>query len=268
MTDSVYIAKRLLEWVFSPVGIMVLLLAVGFLWSVTRRQSRGGPRLLAAGAFLFLVYYASPLANVMLGKLEREHAPLVNLASVPKTDRIVVLAGYAEEQPHLPITSRVSEQTLASLAEGLRLYRALPGNKIITSGGVAIEGEKPVAAAMADLLVELGVPREDLVVEGKSENTYENLFEVQALVGGRPFILVASACDLRRAMGVARKLGLHAIPAPAYIRTLQRWKAPQGLGGRVRHYARRHVSLGNFAKLQWAHHEYAGYLWYRLLDRI
>lgn len=268
MTNSVYIAKRLLEWVFSPVGVMVLLLAAGFLWSVARRQSRGGPRLLVAGAFLFLLYYASPLANVMLGKLEREHAPLVNLAAVPKTDRIVVLAGYAEEQPHLPVTSRVSEQTLASLAEGLRLYRALPGNKLVTSGGVAIEGERPVAAAMADLLAELGVPREDLVIEGKSENTYENLFEVRALVGERPFILVASACDLRRAMGVARKLGLHAIPAPAYIRTLQRAKAREGLGGRVLDYVGRHVSLRNFAKLQWAHHEYAGYVWYRLLDRI
>ena len=185
-------------------------------------------------------------------------------------DRIVVLAGYAEEHPGFPITTLVSEQTIYSMSEGLRLYRLLPGAKMIMSGGIVRDGEKPVAAAMSEFLQQMGVPAPDIIVEGRSRNTYENLVEVKKLVGSSPFILVAQACDLRRAMAVAKKLQMQPIAAPARHRALQ-YHLNKGMPEIIKRYLGiRRVFIGgqSWKRCQWAYHEYVGYLWYQLLGRI
>jgi uncharacterized SAM-binding protein YcdF (DUF218 family) len=174
-------------------------------------------------------------------------------------DRIVVLAGYAEENKFFPITTVVSERTIGSISEGLRLYRQLPDAKLIMSGGVVREGERPLAASMSDFLQQMGVPAGDIIVEGNSRNTYENLSEVRKLIGSKPFILVAQACDLRRAMAVARKLDMNPTPAPACYWVLPRHTYSEALI---------YPSTERLRRIQWACHEYVGYIWYKLLGRI
>ncbi len=261
--------KRLAEFTFSPVGIMTILTASGLALSVFRRRSRAGRRLLVWGGFLFLVFLFSPLAEYLILSLERPYAPMLFPPAEPKINRIVVLAGYAEEYPGFPITSNVSGETLCRMSEGLRLYRLLPGSALILSGGVVREGDKPVAALMADFLHQMGVPAGDLIVEANSRDTFENLHEVKKLVGSDPFILVTAACDLRRAMAVARRLRMAPVPAPACIRALQRHPKDAGFRRRAAVFFQRFIpSLDNFSRLQWAYHEYIGYIWYMLLGRI
>src|SRR5262249_60146519 len=52
------------------------------------------------------------------------------------------------------------------------------------------------------------VPADDILLEEHSQTTYENLLYVKALLGTQPFVLVAAACDLPRAMAVGHKLGV------------------------------------------------------------
>lgn len=263
------IAKRLIEIAFSPLGIMTILFAAGLLISAARRHSRLGHRFLIWGGLLFLVFLFSPLAEYLMLSLERPYPPMLAPPESPRINRIVVLAGYAEENPGFPITSKVSEQTMCRISEGLRLYRLIPGAALILSGGIAREGEKPVAAMMADFIQQMGAPAKDLIVEGKSRNTYENLYEVKKLVGSDPFILVAAACDLRRALAVAKKLQMAPIPAPACIWASQHHPKNTGAGERIATFFKRFIpSLDNLSRLQWAYHEYLGYIWYRLLGRI
>jgi uncharacterized SAM-binding protein YcdF (DUF218 family) len=270
MTDAMEFAKKSIELVVSPIGIMTILITFGIVLSVARPSSRAGHRLLVLGGLLFLVFLFSPLSLYLTLGLERQFPPLLTPPESPKVNRIAVLAGYAEENPGFPITSNVSEQTMGSMAEGLRLYRLAPGAKLILSGGVVRRGEKPVAAMMADFLQQMGVPAADLIVEGNSQNTYENLFEVRKLVGTHPFILVARACDLRRAVKVAQKLEMNPIPAPACIETLQHHSNAMSVTGQVADFFGIFCSpsLNNLARLQWACHEYLGYLAYRLTGRI
>jgi uncharacterized SAM-binding protein YcdF (DUF218 family) len=123
---------------------------------------------------------------------------------------------------------------------------------------------------MADYAEELGVPRQDIVVEGQSLTTYENLVEVQRIIGGSRFILVTSACDLRRALAVAHRLGMQPLVAPACIWEAQYfppglswsawfWKVVEKIG---------HPSSQRLGYLQRAYHEYVGYVWYWLLGRV
>ncbi len=261
--------QRTAAILLSPLGILTFLIACGIILSALHRHRTAGRRFLVCGGLLFLIFLFSPLAEYLMFGLERIYPPMVTPPQSPNIGRIVILAGYAEQNPGIPITSSVSEQTIYSLAEGFRLYRLIPGAKLILSGGIARRGKTPVAAMMADFLQQMGVPPKDLMVEGKSRNTYENLIEVRKLVGAAPFILVATACDLRRSVAVAHKLRMTPYPAPAYIRTRQRHPDNADQEKQIIIFFKSFKpSLENLSWIQWAYHEYLGYIWYRLLDRV
>ncbi len=144
--------KRLLEYGLSPVGIMLALLALGFLMSISRRYYIAGRRLLMAGVLLYFTFLFSPLSEVLILNLEKQYNPLSVPPPGTKLDRIVILSDYGEEHISYPITGTLSYQTVSRLVEGMRLYRMLPGSKLISSGGVMRPGDKPVGALMADFL--------------------------------------------------------------------------------------------------------------------
>jgi uncharacterized SAM-binding protein YcdF (DUF218 family) len=252
--------KNSLEIALSPLGVLVLISLAGVVLSCCKRCAHSGHRLLICASILFLIFLFSPLAKYLVLSLESQYPPLISPPESTKANEIAMLAGYGEENPGFPITSNISDQTVLVLSEGLRMYRLIPGARLITSGGFARKGDKPVAGIMADFLQQMGVPAQDLIVEGNSHNTYENLVEIKKIVGFRPFILVTLGCDMRRAAAVAKKLHMQPIPAPAGIWALQHPRAG------IVSFA--YPSLTNLSKLQWAYHEYLGLLWYRLLGRI
>jgi uncharacterized SAM-binding protein YcdF (DUF218 family) len=256
--------------IVSPQGIVIILMGAGVLWQVIRRNSRVGRRLLLSGAVLYLVFVLTPVSELAILFLERQYPPMLLPPGSPKLDRIVVLSGYGEEHSSFPVTSNVTEETVYCMSEGIRLYRLLPGGKLIFSGGVLRKGDKSVAGIMADFVHQMGVPREDLILEGNSQNTYENMVEVKKLVGTAPFILVTTAAHMRRAVAVARKLQMEPYAAPARIRTSQNYPMGTGLidyaATFVIHFS--HPSNQRLVALQRAYHEYLGYIWYRLRGRV
>lgn len=249
---------------------MTLLLVAGVVLILSGRHPRQGRRLLITGTLLYLVFAFSPLAEILTRSLEKPFEPMLVPPAETKIDRIVVLSGYGESHPAFPVTSNLSSETVGRLTEGVRLYRLIPGCKLVLSGGVVHEPDGPIALLMADFARQLGVRREDIMVEGNSTTTYENLLEVRKMLGSSPFILVTSACDLWRASAVARTLGMRPIPAPACIWALQQYPARMDAGvwvtSLVAGFA--HPSVTRLIRIQWAYHEYAGYIWYRMLGRI
>jgi len=255
---------------FSPLAIMVILLGAGVMLSASRRHLRLGRQTVISGAVLYLVFMFSPLAEFLIRNLEKQFQPMLSPPASPKVDRIVILSGYGEANFDFPVTSNLSDEMLGRLAEGIRLYRQVPAAKLIVSGGVVNRGNGPVSGLMADFLRQMGVPADDIVVEGNSRNTYENLVEVRKLVGSSPFILVTSAYHLPRAVGVARKLQMYPLPAPACIWALQHYppqmSTAQWAAAFITGFA--YPSTTRLARIQWAYHEHLGYLWYWLMDRI
>lgn len=254
--------KRLLEVSCSPLGVTTLLLVCGLLLVLIRRRSRWGCRLLASGAVLYLLFLFSPLAEIAIRHLEVQYAPLMRAESSPPIEQIVILSGYGETHSVTPVTSNISAETLCRLAEGIRLYRQLPAPKVILSGGVLRRGDQAVARIMADVLEALGVPSHDILLEDRSQNTYENLVNVKRMIGVQPFVLVTSAADLPRAMAVAHRLGMSPVAAPACIWTLQHHGAGMSVQSVLAGFTT--PSLARLARLQWAFHEYVGYLWYKI----
>ena len=264
------ILKLSIEIFFSPLSIMVMLVIAGVTLSFFKRHLSLGRRILISGAVIYLIFMFSPSADFLIRNLEKQYLPMLSPPVSPKIDKIVILSAYGEGNRYFPITSNLSEEMLGRLAEGLRLYYQVPGAKLIVSGGVINEGAEPLAKLMADFLRQMGVPGEDIIMEAKSRNTYENLAEVRKLIGTSPFILVTTACDLPRAVGVARKLQMNPLPAPACIWTLQHLPAKMSVAQLTKEFFIRftHPSTTRLARIQRAYHEYLGYVWYWVLNRV
>ena len=262
-----YFLTRTIETLLSPLGITVILIGLGILLSFRGRRRPLGRKFLFCGAALFLILLFSPLAKLLMFNLEDDYAPL--LMPPPEVKKILILSGYAEEHPGYPVTSLLSGQTIGNLVEGLRLYRLMPDAVIVVSGGVMRKGEQSFAASMADFLVQMGVPGEHILIEGESQSTYENFHESSKYLHDEPFILVAQACDMRRATAVAGKLKMQPVPAPASYWTRQ-YFSDSGAGERILKLFESflHPSPENLRRIQWAYHEYAGYYWYRFRGRI
>jgi uncharacterized SAM-binding protein YcdF (DUF218 family) len=259
---------ELLETCFSPIGLMTILFASGLLVSAFRRQSRMGRHLIWSGAGLYLVFLLTPLAEALYANLEHPFPPMLHPDASVRT--IVVLSGYGEDFPFLPVTSKLARETIQRMVEGIRLYREIPGARLILSGGVVRRRDGPVANLMADFARAMGVPNRDIVVEGQSTTTYENLAEVKKLIGSERFILVTSSGDLRRAAAVARKLGMKPLAAPAAI-----WAAryyPAGMSWLEWGYKLMkdtgYPLPDRLSYLQLAYHEYLGYVWYWMLGHV
>jgi uncharacterized SAM-binding protein YcdF (DUF218 family) len=262
--------KQLLSFCFSPVVFTTILLLVGFLIFLFRRQSRIGHRLILAGVGLYLIFMVVPIADLLIANLEQPYKPLIHLDAAAGIRTIVVLSDYGEDHPNLTETSRLSSGTIARMVEAIRLYRQLPGARLVVSGGILRTGDRPVANLMADFAGAMGVPGADIRIEGESSTTYENLVEVRKFIGEEPIVLVTSAYHMRRSLAVARKLGIKALPAPADFWATQHFPPGMPWMAWILEVAERTVKISILRPfyLQRAYHEYLGFLWYRLLGRV
>jgi uncharacterized SAM-binding protein YcdF (DUF218 family) len=262
--------KQVIENAVSPEGLLILLFAVGLLLTLIQRNLKLRNRLFLAGASLYILFTFSPLAEITIGLLERRYPPLLKPKIGMNASTIVVLSGYGEEHLTTPVTSNLSEETVCRLVEGIRLYHQIPNAKLLMSGGSLRKGHPAAALIMAEFVKAMGIPARDILVEGKSQNTYENLVEVRRLLGPKPFLLVTSAYHLPRAMAIARRLQMEAVAAPAMIWTRQHFPPDM-------HWFEWSLKIlqsfstpsqARLIYLQRACHELIGYRWYQLLGRL
>ena len=136
----------------------------------------------------------------------------------------------------------------------LRLYHKINDVKIITSG---YKGNKkiPEAIRTANILQELGIPKNDIIIHAKPKDTKEEAIKTKELLGEAPFILVTSAYHMTRAMAIFQKEGLHPIAAPADIKIINNkyFSIPSG---------------NNIKKTEIALHEYLGLIWAKIKGHL
>ena len=171
--------------------------------------------LLAAIALLWIP--AMPVVSFHLNDLLVMRYPPVRPENSPSAGAIVLLGG-AIAPPHPPLEWMDLNESADRIVHAARLWRAGKAPLVIASGGGGpyTGGPQTPADAMADLLVEWGVPRDAILLERRSRNTYENALYSKQLLderGIRDVLVVTSAAHMPRSMAVFRSLGLNAIPA-------------------------------------------------------
>ncbi|MCE5283531.1 MAG: YdcF family protein, partial [Deltaproteobacteria bacterium] len=126
---------------------------------------------------------------------------------------VVVLGSGHVSDPDLPRTAQIGGSSLYRLVEGIRIYRLLPGSRLVLSGGLTLD---PVTNAriVGDVARQIGIPAQDAIVEERPRDTLEEAKVLRGLLGSEPFVLVTSAAHMKRAVGIFKDLGMLPLPAP------------------------------------------------------
>lgn len=177
---------------------------------------RIGMTIIALAFVEMIVLSLPPVADALMAPLERDARLAAAEAPPCCYAAILVLGGgvYPEMPPDMPaphLTDGVDRVWQAA-----RLFHAGVAPLVIASGGrMRVEGSRQSEAeAMRQILIDLGVPAGNIVLEDASENTIENIVFVRRLVGDKTIALVTSAYHMPRALRLARTHGLKAAAFP------------------------------------------------------
>lgn len=208
-----FLFKKIVAPFFLPVPfcLEILLLGLFLLW-FTRKQ-RAGKILVSIGVVLLATLSYVAVSDVLLRPLEYNYPPLLKVKHAHDVKWVVVLGGGHTSDPRIPVTSQLSDASMARVVEGIRLHNMLPASKLILSGGSAFD-PVPNAKVLADVALAIGVDKQDLILESVSKDTKDEARLIRKIVGNDRFILVTSASHMPRSMALFKNLEMQPIPAP------------------------------------------------------
>ncbi|MCD6570392.1 MAG: envelope biogenesis factor ElyC [Deltaproteobacteria bacterium] len=258
--------KKIIAPLFSPLPLClgILILGLSLMWF--SRLRRVGKCIILAGVVLLALLSYDTATDVFLRPLEYRYPCQASdtitklLASDVKASLrwVVVLGRGHMSDPQIPITAQISDESLVRLIEAIRLYRQVPGGKLVLSGGKGFDPASD-AEVMARVASMLGVNKQDIILEKESKDTKDQARQIKKIVGGDRFVLVTSASHMPRAMALFEKQGMNPIPAP----TGHLVRKPQGFDPMSFYPSSRGLH-----KIERAMHEYLGIAWAWLRGQI
>jgi uncharacterized SAM-binding protein YcdF (DUF218 family) len=262
-----FLLKKIIAPLFYPLTISLLLMILGLLLLWFTKKQKIGKTFVSIGVLWITLLSYGLFSDGLLKPLERRYLPVMsNPEQSPINDYlknhvkwVVVLGGGQNNHPQLPVTNQISSDSLVRLTEAVRIYRAIPGSKIILSGG-AIFNTVPEAETLRKTAIIMNINPQDLVLEDKSMDTEEEVQYIQQMIGKDPFILVTSAFHMPRSMTLFQKQGLSPIPAPTgyLVKDRTAAKKPDDF----------YPSPAGLIKAQLAIHEYLGIIWSKLRGKL
>lgn len=206
--------------------------------------------------WIFLLAF-SPLPTWLVHRWERQHPALLNPPALQAPTTIIVLGGGHTPDAQLPVNDQLSRRALGRVVEGVRLYRQIPGSRLVGTG-YTDEGGMPQGELLMQTAVALGVPTTDtLQIVQPHDTEAEARACAQKFSPGTSIILVTDAIHMPRALYWFRRAGLDPHPAPTnhYVRN-----SPQHV---TYHFF---PELGKLEMTRALFHEWAGLLYARLKE--
>lgn len=253
MVDTIH---KTVGFVLNPLFIGMLLAAAAFALAVLKKRKSV---VFALGiALSWFWFWAMPIVGGCLALPLEEDFPVELAEDMPKADAIVLLGGGVCGATNYPY---------AMLKDGAD--RAWHAARLWKAGKAPIIIPSNVDAELCDikLLIDLGVPREAVVLENKAVNTEENAKFVRDILAAKKtkcakVLLVTSACHMKRSLYMFEKYApeIECIPAATDYQALP-WKDEP--------FKWRHLlpDIGAFARNNAFIHEYIGYYGYKWFRR-
>lgn len=236
--------------------LLILILLATVLAFMKHRRSSGGVLMLAF--VMFLAVACGPVPIWLLGHLQAPYAADPPMAWGQRNAIVLLGAGTVR----VPDGGAVEASLLAygRIDKAAALYHACReagrACRVEVSGGDARYNGRSEAVVYADALRSLGVDAADLMLEGRSMNTWQNAqFSAALLKTFAPdrVLLVSSGFHLRRGMLYFAHFGIDAVPERADYADGELSWWPQSY---------------NLAMADLAVHEYTGvwqYHWYNFM---
>jgi len=252
-----YPMHEFLSMLILPLPILWLLILTGMAGYFFKRTRLA--YICAKGAVIWLgLITTGLLPDFLVRSLERKYPPILSIekGDTSVTTYIMVLGAGHTDDKSLPLNSQLSKTLLIRLIEGIRLYHAIPGSKLIFSGdkGDQTESQAFIMKQTADFL---GVSSEDIRMFTETKNTADEARTFRSTFGiQNKLFVVTDAIHMPRAMYFFTHEGVNATAAP----TNYLFKK-----GSVSHPFNFLIPRSdNINRMEAAIHEYVGLLWARM----
>lgn len=211
-----YIINKVAWFFLNPLVVPLVGAVVGA--SLLRRHRRWRILLLASLALLW--FESTTTCVCLLGlPLERRYAATQSVDSLPKADAVVLLGGGIGKSDAMEYPDMY--EAADRIWHAARIWKAGKAPIVVVSGSNDLSSAVP-------LLLDFGVPREAIVVDNESRNTYENsrfterlLCPTNAPAPASPrVLLVTSAWHMPRACGNFSMTSLSVTPAACDFSTM------------------------------------------------
>ncbi|TGN19046.1 YdcF family protein [Leptospira idonii] len=219
MNDLFFTLSKILTLFIFPFPLFFLLSFVSILFVRGFR-----PKLILSILIFFLGIFSNFfVANTLIRSLEKPYPP-VSIEAVPPSEAVIVLGGMVQTISSIPGRPELNDSS-DRLVDAVRIYKKGKAKKILFTGGSGVLfADKYREADLAlQVMTDLGVPKEDILIERDSKNTYENaLFtsRILAAEGIKETILVTSAFHFRRAAACFRKQRVQFYSFPTDFKSL------------------------------------------------
>lgn len=248
-----FILSKILAFALQPLVWVFLFVIIAFFAKSKVRKKRS----LIAGFFILYLFSNTFIFNIF-SKAWEHQVPTYN--GNETFDVAIVLGGLSGRD------STHHQQAFFGNSE--RLFNVLPlyfngkVKKILFAGGSgSLNKENIEANHIKAYLLNIGVKEQDLILENKSRNTYENAkYSTELLTKGQRILLSTSATHMPRSLACFHKLDFYPTPFPVdYISTS------------VNQFSFGNLFIPNpiiINRWYWLLHEWVGILTYKLKGYI
>jgi len=247
-----FMLKKILTHFLLPPGIFIISIIFTGAWFLHKKKWKAGIVTLVFGGFAWALSI-SPVADSMIRGLESEYSIPKNI----KGDVIILLGrGICDKAPDLTGLGVPSDGYFTRIVTAVRLQKRL-NIPIIVSGTEVSEDKVVEDHIVKRFLLDLGVPADEIIIEDKSRDTFENAKFTQKICARLGFtnpILVTSAYHLKRAVKSFKKAGLEVLPFPSGF-----------ISWRDKQYKWKAYLPGNFLTASIAIKEYLGLVFYKFV---
>jgi len=218
-------------------------MAAGLAFLLVLKKKKLGKTLIISGILLYYFFSITPIGNLLLSPLENKYS-FLKIEDMDKADKAVLLLGGKEAD-----VLRGSEVLRISHLRNQDI-------KIIISGTDPLLPTSEEALAVKQFFASRGLNEENIIIEGKSRTTWENIRNVKEIVGENPFFLVTSAYHMERAIREFEKVMANPISVPTDFKIkTEKYNIIDFF-----------PNAQNFRNSNLAFHEYFGILWYNIKD--
>lgn len=254
-----FLLQKFISNILISPGIFIIFLIIIFMMSFRKRSAVKAKILLLMTIVTIYLLSVEPVKDMVVKPLEKSYLP-ITAAQLENVDCYVVLGGGIYDNSPKSLSSSTGSPGKAALfrvIEGVRLYKRYP-KKIIITGGIVYNGEKSEGSVYRELMMDLGIPDNDIIIESRSRTTEENAEFTKGIMmknGYKKAALITSATHMRRSKYIFEKYGAEVVPAPTGY--LSKYKKSYGMESYF-------PNADNFADIRSAVWEYIGTIFYKI----
>lgn len=201
-----FILSKIVGYLVRPLVVILLL----FISSLLIRSKIWKRRLFIAALASLLFCSNEFISNEVMRLWELPPTPF---SEITKTYQVGILLTGVTKSNFSPTDRVYFQRSSDRVTHTLQLYTLGHIKKILISGGSGTILERTKEAdELALVLKMMGVPKEDLIIENQSDNTYQSAVAVKKMIEGNfapeECLLITSGYHMRRSRACFKKAGL------------------------------------------------------------